>query len=411
MAILSGISLAPQHSGQIALPLALLLVFGGAKLFDEVFERLHQPGIVGQILAGVLLGPYVLHWIAPNDLLEAFAQLGVMFLLFRVGMEVRPSDLMRAGPTATLVAICGVVVPFVAGWAFLAALGASRMEAIFVGAAMVATSVGITAHLLAGKGLLHVRASKIILAAAIFDDVLGLLVLAFVSSLQRGQINIIQLSTTAIVAVGFTLLAVTWGTRAAGIIIPRLHRRMRSREAQFAAAVLLMLSLSVLAMYAGVAAIVGAFLAGIALSESIQPRVHQLVQGVAEWMVPFFLVGIGLHFNPMSLASARSALLAVAIVLLAAVSKLAGCGLGALHLGITDATRIGVGMIPRGEVGMVVAQIGLSLGVIDHGIYDAVVFMAIATTMLAPPLLNIVFRGVPNRQRRLAGYDARPESA
>jgi Kef-type K+ transport system membrane component KefB len=334
-----------------------------------------------------------------------------MFLLFRVGLEVKASDLIQAGGSAILVAILGVVVPFLTGWAFLATLGASRIEAIFVGAAMVATSVGITAHVLAGKGVLHVRASKIILAAAIFDDILGLLLLAVVSSLQRGQINVIQLITTALVAVGFTALAITWGSRAAGIIIPRIHRRMRSREAQFAAAVMLMLSLSVLAMYAGVAAIVGAFLAGMALSGTIEPRVHHLVQGVSEWMVPFFLVGIGLHFNPMSLGSARAVLFAVAMVLLAVVSKLAGCGLGALHLGVMDATRVGVGMIPRGEVGMVVAQIGLSLGVIQQNIYDAVVFMAIATTMLAPPLLNLVFRGLPSKQRKPAAYASRQKSA
>jgi Kef-type K+ transport system membrane component KefB len=381
-----------DHSAQVALPLAMLLVFGGAKLLDEIFERLHQPGIIGQILAGVVLGPSLLNWISPNNLLDALAQLGVMFLLFRVGLEVKASDLVKAGATASLVAVLGVIVPFAAGWGLLSLLGEPRIESIFVGAAMVATSVGITAHVLAAKGVLEARASKIILAAAVIDDILGLLILAFVSSLGRGSVNLLQLSLTAVLAVGFTVAAVLWGTRAARHLVPRLHGKMRSKEAQFALAMMLLFTLSLLAVYAGVAAIIGAFLAGLALSGSMEPRVHHLVGGVTELMVPFFLVGIGLHFNPTTLGSAHALLLAILIVPLAAASKLLGCGLGALRLGTADAARVGIGMIPRGEVGMVVAQIGLSLGVVQQHIYDAVVFMAIATTMIAPPLLNAAFR-------------------
>lgn len=130
---------------QVRLPLAMLLIFGSAKLLDEVFERLNQPGIVGQILAGVLIRPSVLAWISPNDFLAAFAELGVMFLLFRVGLEVKSSDLIKAGPTATTVAVLGVIVPFFGGWGLLSIWGEPRIESIFVGAALVATSVGITA--------------------------------------------------------------------------------------------------------------------------------------------------------------------------------------------------------------------------------------------------------------------------
>ena len=391
----ASIFIGSDHSAQLTVPLALLLVFGGAKVFDELFERLHQPGIVGQILAGILLGPSVLHWVAPTDLLSAFAEIGVMFLLFRVGLEVKTTDLLRAGGTATLVAVLGIVVPFLAGWGSLALWGAPQMESIFVGAAMVATSVGITARVLAARGLLQQPASKVILAAAVLDDILGLLVLALVTSLHQGQVNIVQLSATALFALGFTALAVTWGTKAAGHIIPRIHQRMRAGEGQFTLAILLMLGLAVLAVYAGVAAIIGAFLAGLALSGNIERRVHHLVEGVTELMVPFFLVGIGLHFSPATLGNRNAILLAAIIVVLAVASKLVGCGLGALRLGAAEATRVGVGMIPRGEVGMVVAQIGLSLGVIQQNIYDAVVLMAIATTMIAPPLLKRVYRTSP----------------
>jgi Kef-type K+ transport system membrane component KefB len=377
---------------QVKLPLAMLLVFGSAKLLDEIFERLNQPGIVGQIVAGVLLGPSVLGWLAPDNFLGALAELGVMFLLFQVGLEVKSSDLVKSGPTATLVALLGVVVPFFAGWGLLSAWGEPRIESIFVGAAMVATSVGITAQVLAAKGLLQERASRIILGAAVIDDVLGLLILALVSSVAKGKVNLLELGLTAALALGFIAIVVKWGTKTASRVIPRLHQKMRAGEAQFAAAMVLLFALSVLAVYAGVAAIIGAFLAGMALSGSIGRRVHDLAQGVTELLVPFFLVGIGLRFNVVSFGAWPVVAFSLLIFLVAVVSKFLGCGLGSCRLGWADATRVGVGMIPRGEVGMVVAQIGLSLGVISSRIYDAVVFMAITTTLAAPPLLKMAYK-------------------
>src|SRR5262249_39453889 len=161
------------------------------------------------------------------------------------------------------------------------------------------------------------------------------------------------------------LIVVLWGTRTLGKIVPHVDQKWRTGEAQFAVAMILLFGLSVLAVYAGVAAIIGAFLAGVALSESVENRVHDLAQGVTELLAPFFPAGIGLHFSLAALGNWSTALLAIAIVVAAIVSKLAGCGLGASALGRADAWRVGVGMIPRGEVGMVVAQIGQSFGVIS----------------------------------------------
>ncbi len=376
-----------------AIPLAMLAVFGTAKLFDEIFERLGQPGIVGEILAGVLIGPSVLGWIAPNDFLSALSQLGVMFLLFRVGLEVKASDLMKVGGTATLVATLGVIVPFFLGWGILRLWGEPHVESIFTGVAMVATSVGITAQVLAAKGLMHARASRIILAAAVIDDVLGLLVLAVVSSLARGRINIAGLATTAALAVGFTLLVAVWGTRAVRSVAPRVTR-LRLGEAGFALSMILLFALSLLAVYAGVAAIVGAFLAGMALSETVSERVHDLAHGVTELLVPFFLAGVGMHLDVRVLGGADTLSLALAILAAALVSKLVGCGAGAARLGRPDALRIGVGMMPRGEVGLVVAQLGLAMGVVAQRVYGVVVFMSVATTLIAPPLLALAYRGM-----------------
>jgi Kef-type K+ transport system membrane component KefB len=374
------------------IPLAMLIVFGSAKLLAELFERMGQPGIVGEIFAGILIGPSVLGWIAPNEVLTALSELGVMFLLFRVGLEVKASELMKVGPVASLVALLGVIVPFFLGWGIMRYAGYPQVESIFVGAAMVATSVGITAQVLAGKGLLHLAASKIILGAAVIDDILGLIVLAVVSAMAKGSVNFVEIGLTAVLAIGFTIIVAKWGTVTAARLVPAVNR-LRAGEAQFNIALVLLFGLSVLAIYAGVAAIIGAFLAGMALAESVSHRVHDLAHGITELLVPFFLAGIGLHLDVTVFNSSSTLILAMVILIAAVVSKLVGCGLGALKLGWTDMVRIGSGMVPRGEVGMVVAQLGLSLGVIEKPVYGVVVFMAVATTIVAPPMLNVAFRG------------------
>lgn len=375
----------------------MLVVFVSAKLTAELFERLGQPGIVGEILAGILIGPGVLGWMAPNQVLAILSQLGVMFLLFRVGLEVKSADLLRVGGTALVVATAGVVVPFFLGWLIAALWGNPRIEAIFIGAAMVATSVGITARVLSAKGLLEERASRIILAAAVIDDVLGLIVLALVSGMAKGPVNYLDVALAAAIAAGFTVFVAVWGTRAAHRIVPRVRERIKSSEGEFSIAMCVLFALSLVAVYAGVAAIVGAFLAGMALSEAADKRVHDMTGGVTELLVPFFLVGIGLNFDLSAFAQPSTLLLAAAIVVAAIVSKLVACGLGAIRMGRADALRVGVGMTPRGEVGMVVAQIGLGMGVMSKSVYGIVVCMSIATTLIAPPLLHWAFRDLAGR--------------
>jgi Kef-type K+ transport system membrane component KefB len=307
--------------------LTLLLIFGTAKLFANIYERFGQPGLIGEIIAGVILGPSVLHWVRPDEALTTLAQMGVMFLLFRVGLEVRASDLMLVGRTALAVAVLGVLVPFAVGWGIMSNRGVTRIEAIFVAAALVATSVGITAQVLASKGLLQERASQTILAAAVIDDVLGLLVLAVVSSMAKGQINVAGLATTAVIAAGFTLVVAKYGTRTLQHVVPKVEQRLAVAESQFHIALVLLFGLAVLAVFAGVAAIIGAFLAGMALSETVNRRVHDLAQGITELLVPFFLVGIGLHLDVSVFASRSTLILTTVIVATAVLSKFIGCGL------------------------------------------------------------------------------------
>jgi Kef-type K+ transport system membrane component KefB len=370
----------------------MLIIFGGAKLCGELCERIGQPGLVGELIAGALIGPGVLGWVQPNETLEAFSSLGALFLLFRVGLEVKSSELVRVGPRAALVAALGVILPFVAGWAILLAWGAPQIEAVFVGACMVATSVGITASLLASRGLLHELASKVILAAAVIDDVLGLIVLAVVSAVARGHLRIWQVLLTAILATAFTVILAVWGATAVDRFLPHFKSRAKAEEAEFHIALVFLFAMALLAQYTGIAAIVGAFLAGLAFSASAGNRVRLLTRGVSELLVPFFLVGIGLHFDYRVFLGKSTALLTLVILAAAVLTKLIGCGAGAISMGWANALKVGLGMVPRGEVGMAVAQAGLTLAVITKEVYGAVVVMAVLTTVLAPYLLKAAFQ-------------------
>ncbi len=380
------------NAAELPLPILILLVFAAAKLFSEIFERLGLPGLAGEILAGVLIGPNILGWVHSTPILTDLSELGVLFLLFRVGLEVKSSELLKVGGTACLVATIGVIVPLGMGWAIMQAWGYGQVESIFAGAALVATSVGITAQVLSAKGKLHEKASQIILAAAVIDDVLGLIVLAVVSSMAKGKFHVADIVLTAALPILFMIVLAKWGSRALKHALPAMESELQASEGQFHLSIVLLFSLSVMAMYAGVAAIVGAFLAGMSLGEVVGRRVHTLVHGTTELLVPFFLVGIGLKLD-ISVFRDRSTLLLTAVILAAAVlSKLVGCGAGALREGWREALKIGFGMVPRGEAGMVVAQIGLAMGAISQNVYGVVVFTALATTVVAPPLLNFAYR-------------------
>src|SRR5215468_5449126 len=202
-----GLALAALGGEQVLF--TIFVMFVAAKLAAEIFERLRQPAVAGEIIAGVIIGPSVLGLVAPSELTGALSEIGVILLLFLVGLETKPADIFRVGWRALLVAVLGVIFPFIAGYLVMLAWGETKIEAIFVGAAMVATSVGITARVLGQMRLLSLEVSRIILGAAVIDDILGLLILAVVSSLAKeGGVNYVQIVTTAALAIGFTLLVV-----------------------------------------------------------------------------------------------------------------------------------------------------------------------------------------------------------
>jgi Kef-type K+ transport system membrane component KefB len=370
----------------------LFVMFVAAKLAAEIFERLKQPAVAGEILAGVVIGPSLLQWVAPTEFTTLLSEIGVIFLLFLVGLETKPADIFRVGGRALVVAVLGVIVPFIFGYAAMWLWGFQQIEAIFVGAALVATSVGITARVLGQMGLLNLEVSRIILGAAVIDDILGLLILAVVSSMAKGGVDYTQIATTAAMAIGFTLLVIFVGARAVNRISPRVER-LKTGQSYLVFGFALCLGLALVASYIGVAAIIGAFLAGMALAESAEgtDMPHQ-AEAVTEFLLPFFLTNIGMQLKLDAFLNRSTIAVALVVTLLAVISKVVGCGLGAWPLGKKRALQVGMGMVPRGEVGIVVAQIGLGLAVLTDAVYGVVLFMAVATTLIAPPFLVRLFK-------------------
>jgi Kef-type K+ transport system membrane component KefB len=372
--------------------LTIFIILVAAKLMAELFERLRQPAVAGEILAGVLIGPSVLNWVAPTDLTNSLAEIGVIFLLFTVGLETKPAAIFKVGIRATLVAVLGVIAPFVGGWLLMRAWGAASVEAMFVGTAMVATSVGITARVLASMGVLDTSTARIILGAAVIDDIIGLLILAVVTNLAAGSVDYASLAITAALAIGFTAFVALVGARVVKRITPGIENLLVSHSV-FVAGLLLCLGLSAAAIYIGVAAIIGAFLAGMAFAEATEdkPTMHKQMSGVTEFLVPIFLVNIGMQLTLEVFRDRSVIALALLVTLIAVLTKLVACGLAVWGLGWRRAGQVGMGMVPRGEVGIVVAQIGLGLTVISPSLYGVVLFMAVATTLIAPPFLRILY--------------------
>ena len=383
-----------DHSGKLLLE--LFLMFAGGKLLAEVFERLRQPSVVGELLAGVMLGPSLLALVSPSDLTRGLAEIGAIFLLFTIGLEIKPHDLLRVGWTAALVGTLGVILPFVLGFYYMRAINQPMVESIFVGAALVATSVGITARVLADLGALSTRVARVILGAAVLDDILGMIVLAIVSSLSAGHVNYVSLAIVTGEAIGFSLLIIFFGSRVVGRFQPTVAK-LRARNSAFILSIVLCLGLSLASLYIGMAAIIGAFLAGLALADhSQQWRLQENAHPVMEFLAPFFFVLLGAQVDLRTVYQPSLIWTIVVVCVLAIVGKLLGCGLGAFRLGFKDALRVGVGMTPRGEVGLIVAAVGLRLHSISDAVYTVVLMMSILTTLFAPPVLRMILPAAPH---------------
>jgi len=373
--------------------LQLLVIFVSAKVAGELFESVRLPSVLGEILAGIALGPFALSWINPSDTIHSVAEIGAIFVLFSAGLETSPQDLIRVGRKALLVAVAGVIVPFVLGFVYMKRLGNATSEAIFVGAAMVATSVGITARVLGDLRVLATRTAKIILGAAVFDDILGMVLLAVVAGLaSESGLEWVHLGVLVVEAAAFALFMIFVAPHIVRRIQPRLGR-LSIQNAPLIVALALCLFLSWLSAKIGMAAIIGAFFAGLMFADyapgwNLLPRVG----GITEFLAPFFFFTIGSRLN-LHLFAGNVLYVAIVISLLAIGSKVVGCGLPLWREGRLSALQVGVGMMPRGEVALIVALVGLRSQIVLPSTYAIVVFMTAVTTILAPPLLRYLYRG------------------
>ena len=374
-----------EHGPGVLADLFVLLL--AAKIGDEIFKRIGQPPLVGEILAGVIVGPALLGWYDLNEGTVLFAEIGVVFLLFRVGLETRLADLLRVGPQAGAVGALGIVLPFVGGIGLGAVFGLSTEVAVFVAAAMVATSVGITSEVLIGLNALGTRSGRVILGAAVIDDVLAMIILAVAMGIAAGGVDLGRIGLLLLVAVAFIVIVVAGGT---GVLRrrPSLLTEPVFAQTPFLPGVIIMLGLAALASAIGLAALIGAFLAGMIVGESSERHaLEEEVAPVAAFFTPFFFGAIGAQIDLAGLLDPAVLTLLLAVTAVAVATKFLGSFVGALSMGARRAVLVGWGMVPRGEVGIVVAGLGLQIGVIGGSIYSVVVAMAIATTLIVPPLV------------------------
>ncbi len=379
-----------MHGTDILL-LQLFTIFVWAKVFGELFERLSMPAVLGEILAGVVLGPYATNFVVPSEFVFSIAEIGAIFLLFTVGLETSPGDLIKVGRLSLRVAIAGIVAPFSLGFIFLTLRGDSVHEATFVGAAMVATSVGITARVLRDLHVLRSKTARVILGAAVFDDILGMILLAVVVSMASGGVQWLHLGIVSAEAIGFALFMIFVGPGVIARLRPGLQR-MSTHDAPLILALALCLLLSWGASKIGMAAIIGAFFAGLIFADyspewNLQPRVH----AINEFLAPFFFFTMGARLD-LRVFSGDVLIVAGVISVLAVISKVVGCGIPMWRSGWQNALKVGVGMTPRGEVALIVALIGLQMNAISQRAYAIVICMTAVTTILPPPILRILFR-------------------
>jgi Kef-type K+ transport system membrane component KefB len=412
--------------------LSLVIVYLASKVGGELCARINMPPVLGELVGGVVVGVSALHLLVfpesgadgTNSLIVSFLQattglspeaaqsvfqtqsevisvlseLGVVILLFEIGLESNLQELLRVGPQAAVVAVVGVVTPFAAGTAGLVYLfGVPTIPAIFAGAALTATSIGITAKVLAEIGRLTSTEGQIIIGAAVLDDVLGIIVLAVVASLVKtGEIAIANILYLTISAGVFLVGAILLG-RALSPYFVALVNEMKTRGTLLLAALIFAFILSYIAVAIQLEAILGAFAAGLILAETDKRReLEEQVIPVADFLVPIFFVCVGAKtdlgvLNPTVPSNREGLTLAIFLIVVAILGKVV-TGLTVFGQPGINRLAIGVGMIPRGEVGLVFAGVGSASGALSKATEAAIIMMVILTTFLAPPLLRFVFQ-------------------
>ena len=368
--------------------LLLAVILISAKILGELAERIGQPAVIGELLAGVLLGPSVVGLVDPTvPSLHLIAEIGVVLLLFGIGLETDLKRLLSVGPAAFTVAVVGVLLPFVLCYGVSRVLGLAVLPAIVAGAALTATSVGITARVFSDLGELKSAEGQIVLGAAVIDDVIGLVILAIVSDLVAGNApSVLGVARATAVAFGFLAVAVLLGR----LVVPWLFSLIARTSKEHTLATMALafaFVLAVLASQVGSALIVGAFAAGLVLAPTEYANaIERGIIRLANVFVPIFFVAVGAAVDVRTFGSREVVIVGVALTAVAIAGKFAA-GWAPVWVQARK-TVIGVGMIPRGEVGLIFAQTGLVAGVLNAGEYSALMLMVLVTTFIAPPLLR-----------------------
>lgn len=411
--------------------LSFMVIYLASKLGGEICARLDLPPVLGELVGGVLVGVSALHLLvfpeggvdgsdsllmhvlqmtagfdvtaipsifeAQSEVISVLAELGVVILLFEIGLESDIKELLRVGPQATIVAVVGVVTPFALGTAgLMLVFGVPTVPAVFAGAALTATSIGITAKVLAEIDRLTSREGQIIIGAAVMDDVLGIIVLAVVASLARnGSVEISNVVFLIISAAAF-LIGSIWLGRLLMPFFVSLVDNLKTRGQLLVMGLIFGYGLSYIAAVIHLEAILGAFAAGLILAETNKRKeLEELVIPIADMLVPIFFVSVGARtdvsvLNPFVPENREGLIMASFLILIAIIGKVVT---GATVFGMPGINRlaIGVGMIPRGEVGLVFAAVGSASGALSKSLEAAIIVMVILTTFIAPPLLRVVF--------------------
>lgn len=379
--------------GQSNLLLTLALILVGAKLGGAASRRFGLPAVFGKLLVGLALGPAVLNLLTPDAGLNSLADLGIVLLMFIAGLETDVDQMRRVGKAALLAATGGVILPMAAGTGFGILYGMGTAEAFFLGTVLTATSVGITAQTLQELGKLRSREGSAILAAAVIDDVMGVMVLSVVLGFSGGG--------DPLIPIGKMVLFIPLAFAAGIFVLPRIVERIRHLH-EGETRIALIIGVALLYAWAaehwgGLAAITGAYIAGLVVQRTeLGGHATESMNRIGyAFFIPVFFVVVGLRMDSSALRDAP--LFAAAVIAIAIVTKIVGAYGGALLGGFSpgEATRVGYGMVSRGEVALVVAVIGLDRGLVSQSTFSATILMTLATTLVTPLLLKWVYRERP----------------
>jgi len=387
----------------IHLLLVLAAVLLTTRILSVLAEKFGQPAILGELLGGILLGASVLGILDPNDLaIHTLAQLGLLILLFEIGLATDLRALTRVGGTATVVAVVGVILPFVLGFAALSAMGVGRLAAIVCAASLTATSIGVSTRVLAELGFLQTEEGRVVLGTAVLDDIIGLVILSVIGSFAAGTaITASGVTRTTVVAFGFVAVAIVVGSF---IVPPLFHaaKRLRSPTTIAVMGLAFAFSLAALAGLLGSAIIVGGFVAGVLLNRIDQcDDVARSASAMGSLLTPIFFASVGASVDLRALAEPRTLMITVVLLVAGAIGKVIAAYVPVWFKG--NKALVGVAILPRGEVELIVAQTGLAIGALDASLFGAITLMVLLTTLISPPLIQAVARRDPRARELMPG--------